>query len=176
MPARELAYIAMGATIISVCSWITLPLPVPFTMQTFAVFAVLLYLGGKKGGMAILVYILLGAAGLPVFSGFGAGIAVLLGPTGGYIWGFLLIAGINMLLEKKVKTQRRKLLVLAAGLFLCYIAGTLQFYSYMSIKGGSMSFFKCLSLCVFPFILPDMLKLTLAFAAVKRLKKGQKRD
>ena len=87
----DLAYIALGAVLIAVCSWISIPTTVPFTMQTFAMFFVLSILGGKRGTTAIFVYVLLGAVGVPVFANFTSGIGVLLGNTGGYILGFLFI-------------------------------------------------------------------------------------
>lgn len=87
----DLAYMALGAVLIALCSWISIPAVVPFTMQTFAIFLVLLVLGGRRGTMTIVVYVLLGAVGLPVFSQFGAGIGVLLGSTGGYILGFIFM-------------------------------------------------------------------------------------
>ena len=89
---RDMAYIALMAVVIALCSWISVPAAVPFTMQTFAVFCALLLLGGRRGTFAVALYILLGAFGLPVFSGFRGGIGALLGPTGGYIVGFLLCA------------------------------------------------------------------------------------
>ena len=96
----DLVYISIGAALIAICSWISIPTAVPFTFQTFAVFFVLMLLGGEKGTISILVYILIGAAGAPVFSGFGAGIGVLLGSTGGYILGFLFIGLIYILFTK----------------------------------------------------------------------------
>ena len=87
--ATNLVYMALGAVLIALCSWITIPTAVPFTMQTFAVFFILSALGGKQGTVTILVYIALGAVGIPVFSQFGAGPGVLLGNTGCYILGFL---------------------------------------------------------------------------------------
>ena len=86
----DLAYMALGAVVIAVCSWISIPAAVPFTMQTFAVFFVLLFLGGRRGTGSILVYVLLGAVGMPVFAQFTSGLGVLLGSTGGYIAGFIL--------------------------------------------------------------------------------------
>ena len=87
----DLTYMAVCAALIAICAWITVPAAVPFTLQTFAIFFVLSLLGGKRGTIAILVYILLGAVGLPVFSGFNGGLGALLGTTGGYIFGFLFI-------------------------------------------------------------------------------------
>ena len=87
-----LTYIALSAALIAICSWISIPTTVPFTLQTFGVFAALGTLGGRRGTLAILAYLLLGLVGLPVFSGFQGGPGVLLGTTGGYILGFLASA------------------------------------------------------------------------------------
>ena len=73
---------------------------VPFTLQTFAVFLAVGVLGGKRGSLAVLIYILLGAVGIPVFAGFSGGIGQLLGNTGGYIIGFLFSALLMWLIEK----------------------------------------------------------------------------
>ena len=80
--------IALFAAIIAVCSWIQIPMTVPFTMQTFAVFCALATLGGKGGTISILIYIVLGAVGVPVFAGFTGGIGILFGTTGGYNYRF----------------------------------------------------------------------------------------
>lgn len=102
--AMDLAYTALGAVLIAVCSWITIPMAVPFTMQTFAVFLTLSLLGGRRGTAAIAAYVLLGAVGLPVFSGFSGGFGVLLGATGGYIAGFVFtdwFTGLSPLFSEK---------------------------------------------------------------------------
>ena len=87
----DIVYCAIGVALIAVCSWITVPMTVPFTLQTLAVFAVLLLLGGERGTIATLVYVLMGAIGIPVFAGFSGGLGILLGSTGGYIIGFIFI-------------------------------------------------------------------------------------
>ena len=85
LQTRDLAYVAVCAVLMAVCSWISIPAAVPFTLQTFAVFCSLGFLGGKRGTAAILVYLLLGALGIPVFAGFSGGIGILFGTTGGYL-------------------------------------------------------------------------------------------
>lgn len=85
----DMVYIAVFAVIMAICSWISIPAQVPFTLQTFGVFVAVGVLGGKRGTLAVLVYILLGALGIPVFAGFQGGMGILLGTTGGYIVGFL---------------------------------------------------------------------------------------
>ena len=90
LTVRDLVLCALMAALLAVCAWISFPvLEIAYTLQTFGVFFALLVLGGARGTLAILVYILLGAVGLPVFTGFRGGIDALLGVTGGYILGFL---------------------------------------------------------------------------------------
>ena len=79
----DLVYTAMGVTLICVCSWINIPMTVPFTLQTFAIPAVLLILSGKRGTIATIVYVIMGAIGIPVFAGFTGGVGIILGNTGG---------------------------------------------------------------------------------------------
>lgn len=88
----DMAYISMFTVIIAICSWISIPMTVPFTLQTFGVFAAVGILGGRRGTISVLLYILLGAIGVPVFAGFSGGLGVLTGNTGGYIVGFLFSA------------------------------------------------------------------------------------
>ncbi len=84
---------AFGAAIIAVLAQVTIPLPlIPITGQTLAVGIVVTILGTRLGTISVLLYILLGAVGLPVFSGMSGGLGVLVGPTGGYIVGFLVTA------------------------------------------------------------------------------------
>ena len=85
----DMVYIGIFTVLIAVCSWISIPAAVPFTLQTFGVFMAVEVLGGKRGTMAVLVYILMGAVGLPVFAGFQGGIGIIFNTTGGYIVGFL---------------------------------------------------------------------------------------
>lgn len=86
---RDIVFIGIFAALIAICSWISIPTTVPFTLQTMGVFTAVGLLGGKRGSLAVLVYILLGLVGLPVFAGFSGGVGVLFGTTGGYIIGFL---------------------------------------------------------------------------------------
>ena len=95
----DLAYIAIFAVLIAICSWISIPMTVPFTLQTFGVFMAVGVLGGKRGSLAVLVYILLGAIGVPVFAGFSGGLGILLNNTGGYIIGFLFSALVMWAME-----------------------------------------------------------------------------
>ena len=98
---KNLTLIALFAVIIAICSWVTIPFyVVPFTLQTLGVFLTLRFLGSKRGTVAIAVYLVLGALGVPVFAGFTGGIGRLLGPTGGYLVGFLVSGLVMMLLDR----------------------------------------------------------------------------
>ena len=169
---RDMAYIALMAVALSVCAWISVPAAVPFTMQTFAVFCTLGLLGGRRGSMAVLIYMLLGAAGLPVFSGFRGGLGTLLGPTGGYILGFLLMALLYWLFDRKAGLKLRSMTaVLLLGLIVCYAFGTVWFIEVYSRSSGPIGLTAALTMCVFPFVLPDLIKLALAMLLVRTLKK-----
>lgn len=166
-----LVYTAMFTAMIAVCSLITVPFAVPFTMQTFAVFFALLMLGGKRGTCAVALYIAIGLAGLPVFSGFVGGFAVLLGGTGGYIIGFLLASLLFWLFES-ISGGKKLSAVLASllGLLVCYASGVL-WYALIYTGGTGAGFAAAVAQCVLPFILPDAAKIALAFFLCGRLKK-----
>ena len=168
----DMAYIALMAVLMSVCSWISVPAPVPFTLQTFAVFCALSLLGGRRGSTAVLLYILMGAVGLPVFSGMSGGLGKLLGPTGGYILGFLFSALLYWLLEERAgRSLLHRAAVLLLGLAVCYAVGTAWFVVVYSAGHGPISVLSALSLCVFPFLIPDCIKLALALSLTKILLK-----
>ena len=166
----DLVYISIGAALIAICSWISIPTAVPFTLQTFAVFFVLLLLGGERGTIATLIYILLGAVGVPVFAGFSGGIGVLLGSTGGYIIGFLFMGLIYIVFTRVFgKSLAVKIIALVLGLAVCYAFGTVWFMYVYTRNTGDVGIMAVLSWCVFPFILPDLLKMALAFVIAKRV-------
>lgn len=160
------------AAIIAVCSWISIPVPpeIPFTMQTFAVFCALGTLGGGAGTAAILTYILVGAIGVPVYAEFTGGLGILLGSTGGYFAGFVFSGLVYWLITKLFGN---KLLVqipaMIAGMLVCYLLGTLWFVFVIANNGGSMGFVAALALCVFPYIIPDAVKIALAIIVSRRL-------
>ena len=166
----DLVYISILVVLITVCSWISIPLTVPVTLQTFGVFTAVGLLGGKRGTLAVLVYILMGAIGIPVFSGFTGGIGILTGTTGGYIAGFLFSALIMWGMEKLFG---RSTLVLAGsmvlGLIVCYAVGTLWFMTVYAASSGAVGILTVLGWCVFPFIIPDIAKIVLALILTKRL-------
>ena len=97
---RELAYCGCCTALLAVCSWISIPFPIPFTLQTFAVFLLGRLLGGRNATLCVCCYLLCGAIGLPVFSGFRGGISVMFDLTGGYLLGFLLSTLLLWLTER----------------------------------------------------------------------------
>ena len=159
---RKLTRCALFAAMMALCAWIGVPLGhTVFTMQTFGVLLALGILGGKRGTVSILCYLLLGAAGLPVFSGFRGGIGAILGPTGGYLWGFLGTGLVFWLLEKWSRPP-----AMIAGIIVCYACGTLW---YMTYTGGALA--AVLAQTVLPYLIPDAVKLVLALRLTKRLQK-----
>lgn len=168
----NLAYIAMGAALIAICAWITIPIgPVPFTMQTFAVITIAGLLGWKRGVASVFVYIALGALGAPVFSGFGGGISVLAGVTGGYIVGFIFTALIVGLVSDRFKGILPLALSMLGGILCCYAFGTIWFMVVYTRSTGAIGLISVLSKCVFPYILPDLIKIALGMLLTKRLRK-----
>ena len=167
----DLVYIAVGAALLAVCAWISIPLTVPFTMQTFGVFFVLSALGGKRGSCSILVYILLGAIGVPVFAQFSSGLGILLGNTGGYILGFLLTGAIYIVMTKLLGEKLPvRIAALVLGLAVCYAFGTAWFMYLYTKANGAVTLGTVLSWCVIPFVIPDLVKLALAVVISARLK------
>lgn len=169
---KSMVYVSMFAVIIAICSWISIPSAVPFTLQTMAVFLACGLLGGKRGTMAVLIYILLGAVGLPVFAGFSGGLGVLFGSTGGYIVGFLFSALIMWAMEK-ISGNRKVILILSMviGLLVCYAVGTAWFMLVYTKTTGAVTLLTVLGWCVFPFIIPDAVKIAIAYILTLRLKK-----
>ena len=166
----DMVYIAVFAVLIAICSWISIPMTVPFTLQTFAVFLAVGVLGGKRGSLAVLVYILLGAIGIPVFSGFSGGIGILLGNTGGYIIGFLFSALVMWLIERFFGRKTWVLAVsMVVGLIVCYVFGTVWFMIVYAQNAGAVGLATVLGWCVIPFIIPDLVKIALALTLSKRL-------
>lgn len=167
----DLAYMALFAVLMAVCAWITLPLPVPFTLQTFAVCAAMGILGGRRSTWAVAVYLLLGAVGLPVFSGFKGGLGALLDTTGGYILGFLAMPLVYWLVTALLG---ERLPVMAAamvlGLAVCYAFGTIWFVALYTRTSGPITVGAALGMCVVPFVIPDLVKMGLALALSRRLR------
>ncbi len=171
---------ALFTALIVVCSWISIPATVSFTLQTFAVCFVSAIGGFKSGTLSVLTYILLGIVGVPVFSNFKGGVSAIAGPTGGYIVGFIFTAVIvGLVADKFGRKFWVSVLSMVLGVVVCYIFGTAWFYILTNnINQQAMSIGAVLGVCVVPFLPFDALKIALAawLANVvgKRIKKDVK--
>ncbi len=168
--AKDIAYISLFSALTAICSWISIPTLVPFTLQTFAVFLMVGLLGTRRSLLSILIYLLLGALGLPVFAGFSGGLSVILGTTGGYLIGFLFLAlSAGLIIHRFGHSLPVLLIAFSCGLLLCYSFGTAWFLIAYARNTGPVGLGTALTWCVFPFLLPDVIKMVLAAFTVKRL-------
>lgn len=163
----DIVYVGLFAALIAVCAWISIPMTVSFTLQTCAVCLTAGLLGWKRGTLTVIIYILLGMVGLPVFTGFKSGIAAVTGPTGGYIVGFIFTALIVGLAADRIgKKLWVNVIFMAVGIFVCYLFGTVWF-----MIAYNVTFASALATCVIPFLIPDVVKIAVAAVLVNRLKK-----
>ncbi len=174
----DMAYIAVFTVLIAICSWISIPTVIPFTLQTFAVFLSIAVLGGRRGTLAVTLYVLLGAIGVPVFAEFTGGLGIILRNTGGYIIGFIFSALVMWLMESIFikKLHVKHTLVIQAvsmvlGLLACYAAGTVWFMFVYMKDAGPVGLTTVLGWCVIPFIIPDAVKIALALMLGNILRK-----
>lgn len=168
----DMAYIGVFTVLITICSWISIPTAIPFSLQTFAVFLAVAILGGKRGTLSVVIYVLLGAIGVPVFAEFTGGIGIILRNTGGYIIGFIFSALVMWLMEglfgRKLWVQGISMVL---GLLVCYAFGTAWFMFVYMRDTGAIGLSAVLGWCVVPFIIPDAVKIALALMLSSMLKK-----
>lgn len=166
---KECIQVSLFTAIIAVCSLITIPAPIPFTLQTLGIFCALAVLGFKKGFTSIILYIFIGLAGIPVFSGFSAGIGHLMGATGGYITGFVFIALIYGVFTHKKCKPLFKAIGLIVGLMVCYLFGTLWYVTVYLKELSFSAIGSAFIVCVLPFIIPDLIKLLVAVSLDRKI-------
>lgn len=150
---------ALFTALTAVCSQIAVPMPtqVSLTLQTFAVALCGYVLGIKWGLASIITYIILGTVGVPLFSGFKGGPQVLFGPSGGFIFGFILfvlLCGVSLL----IKNKALKLVLGLGGLSVCHILGIIQFA--VVYKTDIISSFLMVSA---PYLIKDVISVAAAF-------------
>ena len=168
----DLVFVALFAAVMTVCAQIQIPFgEVPFTLQTLGVFIAASLLGWKRGTLSVLVYVLLGLAGVPVFAGFSGGIGVLFGPTGGYIIGFIFTALIVGITADKTNKLWALVVSMIIGILVCYAFGTAWFAIVYTNKGTPMGVGTILGMCVVPFLIPDAVKIVIAAVLTNRLKR-----
>lgn len=171
MKARNMALCSLFTAVLALCAWLCVPMgDMVITLQTFGIFLTLGLLGGKRGTIAIGVYLLLGAVGAPVFSGFRGGLGALMGTTGGYIFGFMLTGFVYWLITSYKDTPLSRLIAMILGLLLCYGCGS-WWYMAGYLRYGTVTLGLVLLRCVLPYLLPDAIKLTLAWILTGKLKR-----
>ena len=168
---RGLVFCALFTALIVILSQLQIPIgPVPISLATLGVMLCGLLLGWRFGALAVCAYILLGAVGVPVFAGFQGGVGRLVGPTGGYIVGYLfyaLLAGLEI--PRLQESFFGRCILLLLGTAVCYGLGTFWF---MQATGRTLG--ESLSLCVIPFLPGDAAKIVLASFLTPRLRKAMR--
>lgn len=159
LTVSQLTTCALMAALMCILGPLSLPIgPVPISLTNLVVWLAAILLGAKLSAISVLIYLLLGLVGLPVFSGYAGGIGKLAGPTGGYLIGFIFMAFLCGLFYQKFANHRVLLIVLFfVGDLVDYVFGTAWFMSQME-----MGLAASLSACVIPFIPLDLIKIVIA--------------
>lgn len=167
---HQMALTGLMTSLLCITSPFSLQLPfspVPLSLATFSIYFCVMVLGMKLGGLSVCLYVLLGLAGLPVFSNFTGGAGRLLGPTGGYILGYILMALIcGLFVEKWFKKPLLLFIGMILGTATCYLLGT----SWLSFQ-TSLSLSQAFLTSVAPFLLSDFLKIIGAMVVGYRVRK-----
>ena len=157
---KDMIVCGIFAAVLAVLSQISIVLPfspIPFTMQTFGLFLIGAILGCKRGFISVMVYILLGAIGIPVFASYSGGPAVLFGKTGGFIIAFPFMALIIGYATEKYRKPAYVMIAMFLALVLCYAMGTIQFSLILN-----MSLAKSMAFTVIPYVPLDLVKVVMA--------------
>lgn len=164
LSTAQIAMIGVMTALMCILGPLSVPIgPVPISLTHISVFMAVYALGMGKGTISYLVYLLIGAVGLPVFSGFSGGVAKILGATGGYLIGFVFMALISGWVIDHTEKRYAHLLGMIAGDALCYLFGTIWFVKvYSGADGSGMSFAAALAICVYPFLLGDLIKMVIS--------------
>lgn len=192
---RSIAFVGLTIAIMAVSAWVTVPLgPIPFTLQMFAVTFAIVVLKPQEAIAAIVGYLLLGAIGVPVFSGMRGGVGVLAGPTGGFLWGYLfgVAAAVLLLMVVRSRSARREAqadpasaaaltgmqkvlgflrvagVEIVAGILFTAISYLCGWAQYMAVAGvGPEAAFLA---CIAPFVVVDLIKIVAAVACARAVK------
>ncbi len=158
MKTKNITYVAIFSSIISILSIVSIPTPlgIPFTLQTFSISLAGFVLGKKYGTLSVIVYLILGALGLPVFSGLNGGISHFFSVTGGFLFGFIFLSFF---------CGFKTIFFAIVGLIICHFLGTIQF----SILTKN-PFFISLSVSSFPYLIKDILSLLFSYFLSKKIK------
>lgn len=156
---RDMSKISVMTALMCVLGPLTIPLgPIPFSLLPMMVSLSVCVLGTKNGSAAVLIYLIMGAAGLPVFGGYSGGLGVVAGPTGGYLVGFIFMAFAGgVISDIRPESEVLRFFGLCCGLFVLYQFGTLWF---CHLTGWTYR--RALAVCVYPFVLQGVSKIFLA--------------
>lgn len=156
---KDIAIISVAAAMICVVSPVSIPIgDIPISLATFIIYLIAAIIGPKKGTISVLVYILVGIIGVPVFSNYRAGISVIVGVTGGYIVGYIPLALLTGIFTYKFKNKIWMYPIgMILGTIVCYFIGTVwyMFNTHNNLMGS-------LLVCVVPFLLFDLIKIVLS--------------
>ncbi|NLJ86899.1 MAG: biotin transporter BioY [Firmicutes bacterium] len=172
--SQQMVRIALFTTLTATGAYVVLPLPftpVPFTLQLFFTLLSGLMLGPKNGALSQIVYLALGIVGVPVFAGGNAGVGALVGPTGGYLVGFVLAAGVVGYLDMRLASWgdsaiRRGVIIGTVGLGIIH-----GFGAWWLARATRISLAKAFALGCAPYIIPDSIKCVAALMAAAALKR-----
>lgn len=156
MSTRQITRCGLSVALLAVAASVTIPFgPVPFTLQTLVLALLPVAVGGRQAVRAVAIYLLLGALGLPVFSGFSGGLAHVVGPTGGFLWGFLVgtVLASAVLGLRAIPERVREVASGFAMLVASYLFGTLQLVFLLNLSPTA-----AIAVAVAPFVLPDVVK------------------
>ena len=168
MKTRDMVFTAVFAAVLCALAPLAIPVgPVPISLATFVIYLSAAILNWKFGTLSVIVYVALGLVGLPVFSGFEGGIHKLVGPTGGFIVGYIVMAlVIGLIVTRNPRKRWIYPAAMAVGTIMLYVCGLAWFtYSTGSTLGAS------LMACVIPFLPGDVVKIILASVISPRLRK-----
>lgn len=162
----DLVICALFAALSGILSQTMIPIgTVPINLTHISIFVAAGLLGAKRGFISQFIFVLLGAIGMPVFSGLSGGAGVLVGPTGGFIFGYLacvLVTG--LIIDRFGKSVKILFLSMLVGIIVTYVFGISWF-----VYNTKLDLAKSLSICVFPFLPGDFLKIVVSTILVNRL-------
>ncbi len=172
MSTQTIALIAVMTAVTCVLAPLSIPIgPVPISLTNLAIYFGLYILGMKKETISYVAYMVIGFAGVPVFSGFTGGPAKLIGPTGGYLLGFIPMAIVAGFLIDKFEGRRIPSIIgMVIGTAICYVLGT----AWFCIQADSQVV-NALGLCVFPFLPGDVIKIAVAACFGPQIQKTLRR-
>lgn len=171
MKLKTITMCALFAALMCICGPLSIPIgPVPVSLTNLVLYFAIMILDTKKTFISYLVYLLIGMIGIPVFSGFEGGLAKITGPTGGYLVGFLLMIIIGGIFMEKTKGNLVITIIgMIVGTAVCYVFGTIWFMHVLNYKLGP-----ALTLCVWPFVPFDLIKIAIAVPFGKIVRKRLK--